>query len=114
VGKLLIWLVILTMAYIAWRVYVGKQEKSARRRARGDDDHGQQGGPRGDQQDGGQDSDGASGRDKSGRLAAPESMMQCNVCGLHLPGSEALYARGRVYCSAEHRTSDSEERDDRG
>jgi uncharacterized protein len=96
VGKLLIWLVILTLAYIAWRVYVGKKDKAARRQA--DESDGDR-----DAQPGG----GASpGRDKAGRLVAPEAMMQCTVCGLHLPGSEALFSRGRVYCSAEHRESD--------
>jgi uncharacterized protein len=92
VGKLLIWVVILTLAYIAWRVYVGKQ-RTATRREEGD---GSEGGGRTDE----------AGRDRAGRLASPEAMMQCTVCGLHLPGSEALFSRGRVYCSAEHRESD--------
>jgi hypothetical protein len=30
-------------------------------------------------------------------------MMQCAVCGLHLPGSEARFAGGKVYCSDAHR-----------
>jgi hypothetical protein len=30
-------------------------------------------------------------------------MMQCAVCGIHLPGSEARFAGGRVYCSDAHR-----------
>jgi hypothetical protein len=30
-------------------------------------------------------------------------MMQCAVCGVHLPGSEARFAGGRVYCSDAHR-----------
>jgi uncharacterized protein len=103
VGKLLIWVVILTLAYIAWRVYVGKQDKAARRAA-SDADGDRDGQPGGS---------GPPGRDKAGRLVPPEAMRQCNVCGLHLPGSEALYARGRVYCSAEHRASDPDARDAR-
>jgi hypothetical protein len=30
-------------------------------------------------------------------------MLQCAVCGVHVPGSEARFAGGRVYCSDEHR-----------
>ena len=35
--------------------------------------------------------------------AAPEAMLRCAECGLHLPSSQALPGRGGVYCSAEHR-----------
>jgi uncharacterized protein len=38
--------------------------------------------------------------------AAPQQMVQCARCGLHLPVSEALSsnkATGVYYCSAEHR-----------
>jgi len=37
------------------------------------------------------------------RLAAPQDMVECAHCGLHLPRSEAIEAAGRSYCSAEHR-----------
>ncbi|WP_353179423.1 PP0621 family protein [Delftia acidovorans] len=37
-------------------------------------------------------------------LAAPQDMVECAHCGLHLPRSEAIEAVGRSYCSAEHRT----------
>lgn len=37
-------------------------------------------------------------------LAAPQDMVECAHCGLHLPRSEAIEAAGRSYCSAEHRT----------
>jgi hypothetical protein len=30
-------------------------------------------------------------------------MMSCTVCGTHVPASDALFARGKVFCSAEHR-----------
>jgi hypothetical protein len=30
-------------------------------------------------------------------------MMQCALCGVHLPGSDARFAGGRVYCSDAHR-----------
>jgi uncharacterized protein len=35
--------------------------------------------------------------------AAPEGMLACAHCGVHLPGSEALRLGERVYCSAAHR-----------
>ncbi|CAB5701790.1 Uncharacterised protein [Delftia tsuruhatensis] len=36
-------------------------------------------------------------------LSAPQDMVECAHCGLHLPRSEAFEAAGRCYCSAEHR-----------
>ena len=102
VGKILFWVVILALAYLAWRWHVGSAGQ--RRGERGGEAASAKGGP-GDRE-GGRDerSDGPDG-DRA-RLAPPESMMQCKVCGLHLPGSEAVFARGRVYCSPEHRESD--------
>ena len=32
-----------------------------------------------------------------------ELMMSCAVCGVHVPASDAVFARGKVYCSDEHR-----------
>ena len=37
---------------------------------------------------------------------AEELMMSCAVCGVHLPASDAVFARGRVYCGPEHRDAD--------
>jgi uncharacterized protein len=38
------------------------------------------------------------------RIAAPEEMVRCATCGLHLPASDALPAPdGRHFCSVEHR-----------
>ena len=31
-----------------------------------------------------------------------EYMVRCGVCGIHLPRSESLTARGEYYCSEEH------------
>ena len=37
-------------------------------------------------------------------LAAPEDMVRCQICSVHLPRAEALEGRqGRLYCSADHR-----------
>jgi len=32
-----------------------------------------------------------------------ERMVDCSQCGVHLPVSEAVEARGRYFCSDEHR-----------
>jgi len=37
-------------------------------------------------------------------IPAPQAMLRCAQCGLHLPGSDAIKGRdGRDYCSAAHR-----------
>ncbi|WP_277404946.1 PP0621 family protein, partial [Achromobacter xylosoxidans] len=33
---------------------------------------------------------------------APEAMVRCAHCGIHLPRSEALLQGGRTWCSQEH------------
>jgi uncharacterized protein len=50
----------------------------------------------------------ASGRGGQGPLqtrdaAAPEAMVSCAHCGLHLPRTDALPAGERFFCSEEHR-----------
>ena len=42
-------------------------------------------------------------RDAPPATGAGENMVQCALCGLHLPRSESLTSEGRVYCSADHR-----------
>lgn len=37
------------------------------------------------------------------QAAAPQSMLRCARCGLHLPAAEALPGRRGHYCSAAHR-----------
>jgi uncharacterized protein len=32
-----------------------------------------------------------------------ENMVQCALCGVHLPRSESLTFEGRAFCSADHR-----------
>jgi len=34
---------------------------------------------------------------------APEDMVRCAVCGVHLPRSESFTSRGRFFCTDEHR-----------
>lgn len=33
---------------------------------------------------------------------APEAMVRCAHCGIHLPRSEALLVQGKTWCSEEH------------
>lgn len=92
-GKVLVWVVIALVAWVAWRLFVVSQRRSQRAR-----DAAAQGTP-GTGGGGDADPDGRGAR----RPGAPELMMQCAVCGVHLPGSEARFAGGRVYCSDAHR-----------
>jgi len=34
---------------------------------------------------------------------APEDMVRCAVCGVHLPRSESFTSRGKFFCTDEHR-----------
>lgn len=85
-GKVLTWVLIGLILWGAWRLYTISQRRIERSRH----DAGAAGGPH--------DGDG-----EPGRVAAPETMVKCAVCGLHLPGSEARWAAGRTYCSDAHR-----------
>lgn len=45
-----------------------------------------------------------SGSDASPQQSpAPEKMVACGHCGVHMPESEAIVAGDRVYCSEAHR-----------
>ena len=35
---------------------------------------------------------------------APQDMVQCAVCAVHLPRNDAVTGRAGIYCSTEHRT----------
>lgn len=41
-------------------------------------------------------------RDQPPRATAPEDMVRCEHCGLHLPRSESHVRDGRFFCSEEH------------
>jgi uncharacterized protein len=45
-------------------------------------------------------------RDADDRSSRQELMMRCTLCGVHVPSSDAVFARGRVYCSPGHRDAD--------
>ena len=58
---------------------------------------------------------GASGRRDSKDAAAErdgELMMSCAVCGIHIPSSDAVFARGKVFCGPEHRDLEAPRPDD--
>jgi uncharacterized protein len=40
---------------------------------------------------------------------APEDMVRCSVCGVHLPRSESFTSRGRFFCTDEHRRLGSQD-----
>jgi uncharacterized protein len=86
-GKLLTWLAIGLAVWAAWRLWTISRRRADAARERAASVRGSEAG------------DGAA-RD---RPAAPELMMRCAVCGIHLPGSEARFAGGRVFCSDAHR-----------
>ncbi len=85
-GKILLWVVVALLAWAGWRLWTisarraqrARDAASAATRAEG-------------------------GKTASRRVGAPETMVQCAVCGVHLPGSEARFAGGRVFCSDDHR-----------
>ncbi len=82
-GKLISWVVMGAVGYLAFRLLQVVQRKSLAAR-------GVPGAP------------GHVAR-TSGAGPARELMLRCDVCGTHVPGSEALTVNGRHYCSAAHR-----------
>ena len=44
---------------------------------------------------------------KPAQLPAPQEMLACARCGVHLPRSEALTHGSRTYCCAEHQQQDA-------
>ncbi|MGE0312424.1 MAG: PP0621 family protein [Lautropia sp.] len=92
-GKLLVWVVLGFVILLLVRLL-----GPAKRRPR--EPHG-----------GGESAGGASGegdrakdeRAKDERDPPRELMMRCAVCSVHVPSSEAVFAGGKVYCSAAHR-----------
>lgn len=91
-GKVLVWVGIALAVWLVWRFVVLSQRRSGRAAQAGDDAAAPKAGD--------------AGRDPQAG-PTPELMMQCAVCGLHLPGSEARFAKGRVYCSDAHRDQDA-------
>ena len=38
-------------------------------------------------------------------VRAPQAMVACAQCGVHVPASDALPGRGGVFCGADHRAA---------
>ncbi|RPH45588.1 MAG: hypothetical protein EHM87_05805 [Burkholderiales bacterium] len=96
-GKVMTWVVIGLLVWGAWRLWTISRVRAERARdaarAAGDPPAAA----------GGNDGDAAEAGREPRRPNAPELMMQCAVCGVHLPGSEARFSGGKVYCSDAHR-----------
>jgi len=73
-GRILFWVVLGFVAYVAWRWWNVKQRLSAR-----------------------------SSDQQARNPLADETMVPCAACGLNVPKSEAFAGNGRWYCSDDHR-----------
>ncbi|MEI6545468.1 MAG: PP0621 family protein [Burkholderiales bacterium] len=90
-GKLLGWVLVGLMVWVVWRFIVISKRRAER--ANAGDSGGGEASP---------SSQGAR-RDTPVTDKTPVMMMQCVVCGLHLPGTEVLFSGGKVFCSEAHR-----------
>jgi uncharacterized protein len=90
-GKLLGWVLVGVVVWFVWRFMVISKRRAELAKAAepsGPDPTSSHQGER---------------RDTPVTDKTPEMMMQCVVCGVHLPATEALFAGGDVYCSEAHR-----------
>ena len=87
-GKLLSWVALVALAYLAFRlVAISQRKRDAAERARSARDAGAAG-------------------DGSTRRVAGEMMVQCAHCGVFLPASDAFVDGDRSYCDRAHRDAD--------
>lgn len=96
--KFLIWIVLGIVVLLAMRLLSPVKKRGAR--GEGDGERTVRGGAA---------PGAAAGRseDADDRGSGRELMLQCKVCGVHIPSSDAIFARGRVYCGPEHRNADA-------
>ena len=90
-GKLLGWVLVGLLVWVVWRFMVISKRRAER--ANAGDSTGDEASP---------SSQGAR-RDAPVTDKTPVMMMQCVVCGVHLPSIEALFSGGKVFCSEAHR-----------
>jgi uncharacterized protein len=103
-GKLLGWVLVGLLVWVVWRFVVISKRRAER--ARGGESAGEaSGGDASPSSQGGR-------RDTPVTDKTPEMMMQCVVCGVHLPATEALFSGGRVFCSEAHRKQGAPEQAD--
>jgi len=79
VGKVLFWIIVIIGALLAARIVARYQERSQLNNKQ----------PR-------------QVRKSVNPEKATESMVRCEHCGIHLPRSEAVLSKGRIWCSKEH------------
>lgn len=72
-GKFLFWAIVIVSALLFARLFIRQQNKGA-----------------------------GTGQLPPAADPAPEAMVRCEHCGIHLPRSEAVLVDGRIGCSAEH------------
>jgi uncharacterized protein len=79
-GKLLFWVVLVALAWMAYRLFVISQRRreAAERRA----------------------------QDAAGAPRPEERMVRCSHCGVFLPSSDALIEGDRAWCDRAHRQAD--------
>jgi uncharacterized protein len=94
-GKLLGWVLVGLLVWVVWRFMVISKRRAERANA----------GASGGESAGGDTSSTSQGvrRDTPVTDKTPVMMMQCVVCGVHLPATEALFSGGKVFCSEAHR-----------
>ncbi len=101
-GKLLVWVALIALVWLAFRLIAISQRRSERSARDAPS---------------GADRAGATRRGKS-REVPGESIVPCAHCGLYLPESDALRDDGNTYCSRAHRDAHRQavrsERDTRG
>ncbi len=95
-GKLLGWVLVGLLVWVVWRFMVISKRRAERANASksASDSAGGEASP---------SSQGAR-RDTPVTDKTPVMMMQCVVCGVHLPATDALFSGGKVFCSEAHRT----------
>jgi len=85
-GKVLTWVLIAALAWLAWRLVVISRRRSGRAGSAGSSS-------------GAPETSGS----KSEQIEEPERILQCARCGIHLPATEGRFAGGRFFCSEAHR-----------
>lgn len=93
-GKLLSWVVLAVLVYLAYRVLRVSKRRAERARDAAERVR--------DAPQRARNGESVRGRDGVADPAG-ERMVACAHCGVYLPASEALEAGGRSFCSAAHR-----------
>jgi uncharacterized protein len=93
-GKVLGWILIALVAWIAWKFWVISQRRKAGSAEGNEGARRRPGAPTAN--------DGAPGDAPDNDDHGVERMVSCAHCKLHLPASEARFAAGKAYCSDEH------------